>query len=80
MSYKKWTFTGGQNRISSHVSVGMLHPGSFDQMKSASVIGGYNTDIRHTPRSMSCYTVTGNSPFVGYYYATEVCLGHIAVY
>ncbi|XP_077976699.1 rab3 GTPase-activating protein non-catalytic subunit-like isoform X2 [Styela clava] len=83
MSYKKWRLTSHQSPISSHISPGVLMPDPFNQMKTASILGGYSADIRNTAPAMSCFIATGTSPFTGFYYAvegsTQPHLSHVAL-
>lgn len=44
----------------------------FDQMKTASTIGGFNAAIKNNPPAMSQYITVGSNPFTGFFYALEV--------
>lgn len=44
----------------------------FDQMKTASNIGGFNAAIKNSPPAMSQYITVGSNPFTGFFYALEV--------
>lgn len=44
----------------------------FDQMKTASNIGGFNATIKNSPPAMSQYITVGSNPFTGFFYALEV--------
>lgn len=46
----------------------------FDQMKTASNIGGYNAAIKNSPPAMSQYVTVGANPFTGFFFALEVCM------
>lgn len=49
----------------------------FDQMKTASNIGGYNAAIKNSPPAMSQYITVGSSPFTGFFYALEVSVSSL---
>ncbi|XP_052593894.1 rab3 GTPase-activating protein non-catalytic subunit isoform X5 [Peromyscus californicus insignis] len=55
----------------------------FDQMKTASNIGGFNAAIKNSPPAMSQYITVGSSPFTGFFYAlegsTQPLLSHVAL-
>ena len=44
----------------------------FDQMKTASNIGGFSAAIKNSPPAMSQYVTVGANPFTGFFYALEV--------
>lgn len=44
----------------------------FDQMKTASNVGGFNAAIKNSPPAMSQYITVGSNPFTGFFYALEV--------
>ena len=44
----------------------------FDQMKTASNIGGFNAAIKNNPPAMSQSITVGSSPCTGFFYALEV--------
>lgn len=44
----------------------------FDQMKNASILGGFNASVKGSPPAMSQYVTVGGGPYVGFYYAVEV--------
>lgn len=44
----------------------------FDQMKNASVLGGFNATVKGSPPAMSQYITVGSGPYTGFYYAVEV--------
>lgn len=48
----------------------------FDQMKTASNIGGFSAAIKNSPPAMSQYITVGSSPFTGFFYALEVRVFH----
>lgn len=54
----------------------------FDQLQTASFIGGFNANIRSNMPAMSHYISTGMEPFVVVYTAMEVTLrvGHTCNY
>nr|XP_058131215.1 rab3 GTPase-activating protein non-catalytic subunit isoform X3 [Dasypus novemcinctus] len=55
----------------------------FDQMKTASNIGGFNAAIKNSPPAMSQYITVGSNPFTGFFYAlegsTQPLLSHVAL-
>lgn len=72
LSYKKWRLTGNQTSNSSHISPGVLTSNPFDQMRTASILGGFQAEIRGSAPAMSCFVTVGSSPYAGFYYAIEV--------
>lgn len=44
----------------------------FDQMKNASILGGFNASVKGSPPAMSQYVAVGGGPYTGFYYAVEV--------
>lgn len=46
----------------------------FDQMKNASILGGFNASVKGNPPAMSQYVAVGGGPYTGFYYAVEVCV------
>uniref|UniRef100_A0AC11ED82 RAB3 GTPase activating non-catalytic protein subunit 2 n=1 Tax=Ovis aries TaxID=9940 RepID=A0AC11ED82_SHEEP len=65
------------------VAKGIMTLSPFDQMKTASNIGGYNAAIKNSPPAMSQYITVGSSPFTGFFYAlegsTQPLLSHVAL-
>lgn len=51
---------------------GMTTPNPFDQMQTASMLGGPYASIRATPPASSLYLTAGTGPYTGFYYAVEV--------
>lgn len=49
----------------------------FDQMKTASNIGGFNAAIKNSPPAMSQYITVGSNPFTGFFYALEVTVSSL---
>ncbi|XP_055465177.1 rab3 GTPase-activating protein non-catalytic subunit isoform X1 [Psammomys obesus] len=82
LAYKKW---GLQDiaTIIDHASIGIMTLSPFDQMKTASNIGGFNAAIKNSPPAMSQYITVGSSPFTGFFYAlegsTQPLLSHVAL-
>lgn len=72
LSYKKWRLIGNQTAVSSHISPGVLTSNPFDQMRTASILGGFAAEIRGSAPAMSCFVAAGSSPYTGFYYAIEV--------
>lgn len=63
--------------LSSHLSALLLLSGVmtlcvFDQMKNASILGGFNASVKGSPPAMSQYVTVGGGPYTGFYYAVEV--------
>lgn len=46
----------------------------FDQMKNASILGGFNASVKGSPPAMSQYVTVGSGPYTGFYYAIEVII------
>uniref|UniRef100_A0A3Q4NBM5 RAB3 GTPase activating protein subunit 2 (non-catalytic) n=1 Tax=Neolamprologus brichardi TaxID=32507 RepID=A0A3Q4NBM5_NEOBR len=55
----------------------------FDQMKNASILGGFNASVKGSPPAMSQYVTVGSGPYTGFYYAIEgssqPLLSHVAM-
>lgn len=51
---------------------GVMTLSPFDQMKTASNIGGFNAAIKNSPPAMSQYVTVGSNPFTGFFFALEV--------
>lgn len=47
----------------------------FDQMKNASILGGFNASIKGSPPAMCQYVTVGSGPYTSFFYAVEVRLG-----
>ncbi|XP_066474968.1 rab3 GTPase-activating protein non-catalytic subunit isoform X2 [Tiliqua scincoides] len=82
LAYKKWGLQD-VDTIVDHVSIGIMTLSPFDQMKTASNIGGYNAAIKNSPPAMSQYITVGSNPFTGFFYALEgssqPLLSHVAL-
>ncbi|XP_051042467.1 rab3 GTPase-activating protein non-catalytic subunit isoform X1 [Phodopus roborovskii] len=82
LAYKKWGLQD-IDTIVDHASIGIMTLSPFDQMKTASVIGGINAAIKNSPPAMSQYITVGSSPFTGFFYAlegsTQPLLSHVAL-
>ncbi|XP_029973115.1 rab3 GTPase-activating protein non-catalytic subunit isoform X2 [Salarias fasciatus] len=82
LAYKKWGLQEMDN-IVDHSSVGIMTLCVFDQMKNASVLGGFNASVKGSPPAMSQYVTVGAGPFTGFYYAVEgssqPLLSHVAM-
>ncbi|XP_043367671.1 rab3 GTPase-activating protein non-catalytic subunit isoform X3 [Dermochelys coriacea] len=65
------------------VARGIMTLSPFDQMKTASNIGGYNAAIKNSPPTMSQHVTVGSNPFTGFFYAlegsTQPLLSHVAL-
>ncbi|XP_053794432.1 rab3 GTPase-activating protein non-catalytic subunit isoform X2 [Vidua chalybeata] len=82
LSYKKWGLQD-VDTIVDHASIGIMTLCPFDQMKTASNIGGYNAAIKNSPPAMSQYVTVGANPFTGFFFALEgssqPLLSHVAL-
>ncbi|TKC39586.1 hypothetical protein EI555_008291, partial [Monodon monoceros] len=82
LAYKKWGLQD-IDTIIDHASIGIMTLSPFDQMKTASNIGGYNAAIKNSPPAMSQYITVGSNPFTGFFYAlegsTQPLLSHVAL-
>uniref|UniRef100_A0A8I3Q1Y7 RAB3 GTPase activating non-catalytic protein subunit 2 n=1 Tax=Canis lupus familiaris TaxID=9615 RepID=A0A8I3Q1Y7_CANLF len=71
LAYKKWGLQD-IDTIIDHASIGIMTLSPFDQMKTASNIGGFNAAIKNSLPAMSQYITVGSNPFTGFFYALEV--------
>ncbi|XP_044022041.1 rab3 GTPase-activating protein non-catalytic subunit isoform X2 [Siniperca chuatsi] len=82
LAYKKWGLQD-MDTIVDHSSVGIMTLCVFDQMKNASILGGFNASVKGSPPAMSQYVTVGGGPFTGFYYAVEgssqPLLSHVAL-
>ncbi|XP_036925373.1 rab3 GTPase-activating protein non-catalytic subunit [Sturnira hondurensis] len=82
LAYKKWGLQD-IDTIVDHASIGIMTLSPFDQMKTASNIGGFNAAIKNSPPAMSQYITVGSNPFTGFFYAlegsTQPLLSHVAL-
>ncbi|RMC12371.1 hypothetical protein DUI87_09886 [Hirundo rustica rustica] len=82
LAYKKWGLQD-VDTIVDHASIGIMTLCPFDQMKTASHIGGYNAAIKNSPPAMSQYVTVGANPFTGFFFALEgssqPLLSHVAL-
>ncbi|PIO33382.1 hypothetical protein AB205_0088640, partial [Aquarana catesbeiana] len=82
LAYKKWGLQDVEH-IVDHASVGFMALSPFDQMKTASVLGGFNAAIKSSPPTMSQYITVGSNPFTGFFFAlegsTQPLLSHVAL-
>ncbi|KAG8584444.1 hypothetical protein GDO81_008830 [Engystomops pustulosus] len=82
LAYKKWGLQD-VDTIVDHVSVGVMALSPFDQMRTASVLGGFNAAIKSSPPTMSQYITVGSNPFTGFFFAlegsTQPLLSHVAL-
>ncbi|KAM5204922.1 rab3 GTPase-activating protein non-catalytic subunit isoform 2-T2 [Hipposideros larvatus] len=82
LAYKKWGLQD-IDTIIDHASIGIMTLSPFDQMKTASNIGGFNATIKNSPPAMSQYITVGSNPFTGFFYAlegsTQPLLSHVAL-
>ncbi|GCC23475.1 hypothetical protein chiPu_0001871 [Chiloscyllium punctatum] len=65
------------------VARGIMTLCPFDQLKTASILGGFNTTVKSSPPAMSEYVTVGSGPFAGFFYAlegsTQPLLSHVAL-
>ncbi|XP_032803686.1 rab3 GTPase-activating protein non-catalytic subunit isoform X3 [Petromyzon marinus] len=82
LAYKKWGLQEMES-IVDHITVGVVTSCTFDQMKVASILGGYNATIKSSPPAMSQYVTVGSGPYAGFFYALEgsshPLLSHVAL-
>uniref|UniRef100_A0A8B9HNI8 RAB3 GTPase activating protein subunit 2 (non-catalytic) n=1 Tax=Astyanax mexicanus TaxID=7994 RepID=A0A8B9HNI8_ASTMX len=82
LAYKKWGLQD-MDTIIDHSSVGIMTLNVFDQMKNASILGGFHASVKGSPPAMSQYITVGGGPFTGFYYAVEgssqPLLSHVAL-
>ncbi|XP_056914815.1 rab3 GTPase-activating protein non-catalytic subunit isoform X2 [Takifugu flavidus] len=82
LAYKKWGLQD-MDTIVDHSSVGIMTLCVFDQMKNASILGGFNASVKGSPPAMSLYVSVGGGPYIGFYYAVEgssqPLLSHVAL-
>ncbi|KAM7376600.1 hypothetical protein PAMP_006323 [Pampus punctatissimus] len=82
LAYKKWGLQD-MDTIVDHSSVGVMTLCVFDQMKNASILGGFNASVKGSPPAMSQYVTVGGGPYTGFYYAVEgssqPLLSHVAM-
>ncbi|KAG9347341.1 hypothetical protein JZ751_004908 [Albula glossodonta] len=82
LAYKKWGLQD-MDTIVDHSSVGIMTLCVFDQMKNASILGGFHASVKGSPPAMCQYITVGGGPFTGFYYAIEgssqPLLSHVAL-
>ncbi|XP_041703353.1 rab3 GTPase-activating protein non-catalytic subunit isoform X3 [Coregonus clupeaformis] len=82
LAYKKWGLQD-MDAIVDHSSVGIMTLCVFDQMKNASILGGFHASVKGSPPAMSQYITVGGGPYTGFYYAIEgssqPLLSHVAL-
>uniref|UniRef100_A0A8D3DD68 RAB3 GTPase activating protein subunit 2 (non-catalytic) n=1 Tax=Scophthalmus maximus TaxID=52904 RepID=A0A8D3DD68_SCOMX len=82
LTYKKWGLQE-MDTVVDHSSVGIMTLCVFDQMKNASILGGFNASVKGNPPAMSQYVAVGGGPYTGFYYAVEgssqPLLSHVAM-
>ncbi|KAG1971788.1 rab3 GTPase-activating protein non-catalytic subunit isoform X1 [Pimephales promelas] len=82
LAYKKWGLQD-MDTITDHSSIGITTLSVFDQMKNASILGGYHASVKGSPPAMSQYITVGGGPYTGFYYAIEgssqPLLSHVAL-
>ncbi|XP_041668477.1 rab3 GTPase-activating protein non-catalytic subunit isoform X2 [Cheilinus undulatus] len=82
LAYKKWGLQD-MDTIVDHSSVGIMTLCVFDQMKNASILGGFNASVKGSPPAMSQYVTVGGGPYTGFFYAVEgssqPLLSHVAL-
>ncbi|XP_072121177.1 rab3 GTPase-activating protein non-catalytic subunit isoform X1 [Mobula birostris] len=82
LTYKKWGLQD-TDMIVDHISVGIMTLCPFDQLKTASILGGVNATVKSSPPAMSSHVTVGSGPFTGFFYAlegsTQPLLSHVAL-
>ncbi|XP_073725839.1 rab3 GTPase-activating protein non-catalytic subunit [Misgurnus anguillicaudatus] len=82
LAYKKWGLCD-MDKVADHSSIGITNLSVFDQMKNASVLGGFHASIKGNPPAMCQYITAGAGPYTGFYYAVEgssqPLLSHVAL-
>ncbi|XP_061824487.1 rab3 GTPase-activating protein non-catalytic subunit [Nerophis lumbriciformis] len=82
LAYKKWGLQD-MDTIIDHCSVGVMTLNVFDQMKNASILGGFKASVKGSPPAMSQCVTVGGGPYTGFYYAVEgssqPLLSHVAL-
>ncbi|XP_016517570.1 rab3 GTPase-activating protein non-catalytic subunit-like isoform X3 [Poecilia formosa] len=82
LAYKKWGLQE-MDTIMDHSSVGVMTLCVFDQMKNASILGGFHASVKGSPPAMSQFVTVGTGPYAGFYYAVEgnsqPLLSHVAL-
>ena len=58
--------------LSSLLLLGIMTLCVFDQMRNASILGGFNASVKGSPPAMCQYVTVGGGPYTGFYYAVEV--------
>ncbi|XP_078675646.1 rab3 GTPase-activating protein non-catalytic subunit-like isoform X2 [Branchiostoma floridae x Branchiostoma belcheri] len=70
LAYKKWGL-GDQANMVDHISCGVVTPSLFDQLQTASILGGYGATITQNPPPAARYITSGTSPYVAFFFAVE---------
>ncbi|PAA94002.1 hypothetical protein BOX15_Mlig024808g1 [Macrostomum lignano] len=70
LAFKKWALRD-QREFVDHANLGLRRTNPFDQLVTASLVGGPYATIRPTPPVYSVFVTAGQSPFVGFFYASE---------
>uniref|UniRef100_A0A3Q2DF65 RAB3 GTPase activating protein subunit 2 (non-catalytic) n=1 Tax=Cyprinodon variegatus TaxID=28743 RepID=A0A3Q2DF65_CYPVA len=82
LAYKKWGLQE-MDTIVDHSSAGVMTLCVFDQMKNASILGGFHASVKGSPPAMSQFVTVGSGPYTGFYYAVEgnsqPLLSHVAL-
>lgn len=82
LAYKKFGLQD-MDTITDHSSIGISTLSVFDQMKNASMLGGFHASVKGSPPAMSQYITVGGGPYTGFYYAVEgssqPLLSHVAL-
>ncbi|XP_055495695.1 rab3 GTPase-activating protein non-catalytic subunit [Leucoraja erinacea] len=82
LTYKKWGLQD-VDMIVDHTSIGIMTLCPFDQLKTASILGGVNATVKSSPPAMSAYVTVGSGPFTGFFYSlegsTQPLLSHVAL-
>ncbi|MEQ2250719.1 hypothetical protein ILYODFUR_003749 [Ilyodon furcidens] len=82
LAYKKWGLQEMDTTVD-HSSVGVMTLCVFDQMKNASILGGFHASVKGSPPAMNQFVTVGSGPYTGFYYAVEgnsqPLLSHVAM-
>jgi hypothetical protein len=71
LDYKKWKLDS-QEILTDFVSAGLSSENRFDQLFTASIIGGPNEKFESIPPMSNKYLICGQAPYVSFYSALEV--------
>uniref|UniRef100_A0A8C7KXL5 RAB3 GTPase activating protein subunit 2 (non-catalytic) n=1 Tax=Oncorhynchus kisutch TaxID=8019 RepID=A0A8C7KXL5_ONCKI len=75
LAYKKWGLQD-MDAIVDHSSVGIMTLCVFDQMRNASILGGFHASVKGSLPAMSQYITVGEDPTQG---SSQPLLSHVAL-